>query len=90
MLLILISSASCTMEKRQHSSGYHIEWKGNDFAKIKNHLKIKSDSIELIQESQFDDIQYIASTVNEIDLQTSSDINTITSIARTIRTSRKK
>ena len=43
--------ASCTMEKRQHSFGYHIEWNGHDQAKTQNiNSEINDNSVVLIQE----------------------------------------
>lgn len=59
--------ASCTMEKRQHSYGYHIEWNGHDIEKTKNiNSEIKENSDVLTQEYNSNDITLTASTSNEI------------------------
>jgi TM2 domain-containing membrane protein YozV len=59
--------ASCTMEKRQHSFGYHIEWNGHDHAKKHNiNSEINDNSVVLIQEFNSNDITLSASTSNEI------------------------
>jgi hypothetical protein len=59
--------ASCTMEKRQHSYGYHIEWNGRDHAKVHNiNSEINDNSVVLIQESSSNDITLSASVSNEI------------------------
>ena len=59
--------ASCTMEKRQHSYGYHIEWNGHDIAKRKSiNSEIKDNSDVLIQECNSNDITLSASVSNEI------------------------
>ena len=64
---VILLLASCTIEKRQHSFGYHIEWNGHDFAKTQNiNSEIKDNPVVLVQEYNSNDITLSASTTNEI------------------------
>ena len=59
--------ASCTIEKRQHSFGYYVEWNGHDFAKTQNiNSETEDNSVVLVQECNSNDITLSASTTNEI------------------------
>ena len=74
--------ASCTMEKRQHSFGYHIEWNSHDRAKSHNiNSEINDNSVILIQECSSNDLSLSAS--NEVFFENIGLIKPILKIEKT-------
>lgn len=84
ILSVMLLFASCSIEKRVHMSGYHIEWHKSNKSLAKNEKvrtndnvvdKLSINKIETLPNQMDNDVELLASSSNEIVLtNTKSDI----------------